>query len=63
MAHEMSHRELCLSVNQRVEDETEEENGFLYWSNHPRNHANSEIEAYLRTLAVLEPWFEAHCGG
>ncbi len=59
MAHELIHREQCLLVKELAD----KEKGYLYWSNHPRNHADNEVEAYLETLGVLEPWFEAHCGG
>ena len=59
MAHEQIHRARCLEAKRVSGDES----AYLYWGNHPPNHAYDEREAYAETLATLTGWYEAHCGG
>ena len=58
MAHEWVHSERCDNVKEETVDPT----GYQIWGNHPINHSNDEIAAYIEELTILEPWYETHCG-
>ena len=56
-AHEEVHSNRCEAIKRDASDAA----AYLYWSNHPPNHALDEREAYQTVIDRLEPWYAENC--